>query len=48
MTMELTWTMKEFFKTCISNGCTVDEKDPKDIQKEIGEGDSKIPLDRSI
>ena len=40
-------TAKEVLGTCVSLGCTVEKKSPKDIQKEIDEGkwDEKFPKD---
>ncbi|KAL6198086.1 hypothetical protein ACLB2K_027878 [Fragaria x ananassa] len=32
-------------RTCVSVGCTVDGKDPKDLQQEITDGDVEVPLD---
>ncbi|KAL4581314.1 hypothetical protein LXL04_017525 [Taraxacum kok-saghyz] len=39
MAKELAGTVKELLGTCISVGCTVDGKDPKDLQQEIADGD---------
>uniref|UniRef100_K4BS09 Ribosomal protein L11 C-terminal domain-containing protein n=1 Tax=Solanum lycopersicum TaxID=4081 RepID=K4BS09_SOLLC len=36
---------KEILGTCVSVGCTVDGKDPKDLQQEIIDGDEEIPQD---
>ncbi|CAM8910628.1 unnamed protein product [Rhodiola kirilowii] len=36
-------TVKEILGTCVSVGCTVDGKDPKDVQKEIDNGDIEVP-----
>ncbi|KAL5063264.1 hypothetical protein RYX36_025001, partial [Vicia faba] len=38
-------TVKEILGTCVSVGCTVDGKDPKDLQQEINDGDVEIPLE---
>ncbi|GFP97139.1 60S ribosomal protein l12 [Phtheirospermum japonicum] len=35
----------EILGTCVSVGCTVDGKDPKDLQQEILDGDVEIPQD---
>ncbi|KAL0896861.1 hypothetical protein Bca101_080822 [Brassica carinata] len=40
---ELSGTVREILGTCVSVGCTVDGKDPKDIQQEIQEGEVEIP-----
>ncbi|CAN1142958.1 60S ribosomal protein L12-3 [Linum perenne] len=40
---ELSGTVKEILGTCVSVGCTVDGKDPKDLQEEINDGDVEIP-----
>ncbi|PIA29103.1 hypothetical protein AQUCO_06200002v1 [Aquilegia coerulea] len=45
MAKELTGTVKEILGTCVSVGCTVDGKDPKDLQQEIADGDIEIPQD---
>ncbi|KAF5192974.1 60S ribosomal protein L12 [Thalictrum thalictroides] len=45
MAKELTGTVKEILGTCVSVGCTVDGKDPKDLQQEIADGDVVIPQD---
>ncbi|KAI3511780.1 hypothetical protein L1887_18941 [Cichorium endivia] len=45
MAKELQGTVKEILGTCVSVGCTVDGKDPKDLQQEIADGDVEIPLD---
>ncbi|KAM1011048.1 hypothetical protein ACFX13_047189 [Malus domestica] len=41
MAMELAGTVKEILGTCVSVGCTVDGRNPKDI----ADGDVEIPLD---
>ncbi|KAH7542630.1 hypothetical protein FEM48_Zijuj02G0094500 [Ziziphus jujuba var. spinosa] len=38
MAKDLTGTVKEILGTCVSVGCTVDGKDPKDLQQEITDG----------
>nr|ABK21890.1 unknown [Picea sitchensis] len=43
MAKELAGTVKEILGTCLSVGCTVDGKDPKDVQTEIDEGEVEIP-----
>jgi large subunit ribosomal protein L12e len=43
MAKELSGTVKEILGTCVSVGCTVDGKDPKDLQQEIDDGDVEIP-----
>ncbi|CAN1142957.1 60S ribosomal protein L12-3 [Linum perenne] len=43
MAKELSGTVKEILGTCVSVGCTVDGKDPKDLQEEINDGDVEIP-----
>ncbi len=43
MAKSLSGTVKEILGTCVSVGCTVDGKDPKDLQKEIDEGEVEIP-----
>ncbi|MED6216902.1 60S ribosomal protein L12-3 [Stylosanthes scabra] len=45
MAKELSGTVKEILGTCVSVGCTVDGKDPKDLQEEITDGDVEIPQD---
>ncbi|KAJ0725841.1 putative ribosomal protein L11/L12 [Helianthus annuus] len=45
MAKELQGTVKEILGTCVSVGCTVDGKDPKDLQQEIADGDVEIPQD---
>jgi hypothetical protein len=39
---ELAGTVKEILSTCVSVGCTVDGKDPKDLQTEIDDGEVEI------
>jgi len=36
-------TVKEILGTCVSIGCTIDGKNPKDIQKAIDKGEIEIP-----
>nr|GMD22624.1 60S ribosomal protein L12 [Ipomoea batatas]GME21278.1 60S ribosomal protein L12 [Ipomoea batatas] len=43
MAKDLTGTVKEILGTCVSVGCTVDGKDPKDLQQEIADGEVEIP-----
>lgn len=43
MAKEMSGTVKEILGTCVSVGCTVDNKDPKDLQTEIDEGEVEIP-----
>ncbi|CAA2953279.1 60S ribosomal L12 [Olea europaea subsp. europaea] len=45
MAKDFSGTVKEILGTCVSVGCTIDGKDPKDLQQEITDGDVKIPLD---
>ncbi|KAL6499796.1 60S ribosomal protein L12 [Orobanche gracilis] len=45
MAKDLAGTVKEILGTCVSVGCTVDGKDPKDLQQEIADGDVEIPQD---
>ncbi|XP_030958491.1 60S ribosomal protein L12-like [Quercus lobata] len=45
MAKDLSGTVKEILGTCVSVGCTVDGKDPKDLQQEISDGDMEVPLD---
>ncbi|KAK4776087.1 hypothetical protein SAY87_024048 [Trapa incisa] len=47
MAKDLSGTVKEILGTCVSVGCTVDGKDPKDLQQEItdGDGDVEVPTD---
>ncbi|EEB07450.1 60S ribosomal protein L12 [Schizosaccharomyces japonicus yFS275] len=40
---ELSGTVKEILGTCFSVGCTVDGKNPHDLQKEIDAGEVEIP-----
>ena len=39
---EFSGTVKEILGTCVSIGCTVDGKDPRDIQKEIDQGTIEV------
>ncbi|GAB2233687.1 hypothetical protein Droror1_Dr00002916 [Drosera rotundifolia] len=45
MAKELKGTVKEILGTCVSVGCTVDGKSPKDVQEEIDDGDVEVPTD---
>ena len=45
MAKDLSGTVKEILGTCVSVGCTVDGKSPKDLQEEIDDGDVEVPLD---
>ncbi|KAK7826144.1 60s ribosomal protein l12 [Quercus suber] len=45
MAKDLSGTVKEVLGTCLSMGCTVYGKDPKDLQQEISDGDVEVPLD---
>ena len=45
MAKDLSGTVKEILDTCVSVGCMVNGKDPKDLQQEISDGDVEIPLD---
>ncbi|KAL0417724.1 UNVERIFIED_CONTAM: 60S ribosomal protein L12-3 [Sesamum radiatum] len=45
MAKDLAGTVKEILGTCVSVGCTVDGKDPKDLQQEITDGDVEVPQD---
>ncbi|RDY02901.1 60S ribosomal protein L12, partial [Mucuna pruriens] len=42
MAKDLSGTIKEILGTCVSVGCTVDGKDPKDLQQEITDGDIEV------
>ncbi|KAF5773076.1 putative ribosomal protein L11/L12 [Helianthus annuus] len=44
MARELSGTVMEILGTCVSVGCKVDGKDPKDLQQEIADGYVEIPL----
>ncbi|KAG6504815.1 hypothetical protein ZIOFF_037163 [Zingiber officinale] len=41
MAKDLSGTVKEILGTCVSVGCTVDGKDPKDLQQEISDGEAE-------
>jgi len=41
MSIELAGSVKEILGTCISLGCTVDKKSPKDVTAEINSGERK-------
>ena len=43
MAKDFSGTIKEILGTCVSIGCMVDRKDPKDLQQEIIYGDMEIP-----
>ncbi|KAI3849738.1 hypothetical protein MKW98_026652 [Papaver atlanticum] len=43
MAKDLSGTVKEILGTCVSVGCTVDSKDPKDVQEQIDNGDVEVP-----
>ena len=43
MAITLAGTVKEILGTCLSVGCTVDGKNPKDVQAEITDGTIEIP-----
>ncbi|MBA0845748.1 hypothetical protein Goarm_022490, partial [Gossypium armourianum] len=45
MAKDLRGTVKEILGTCVSVGCTVDGKDPKDLQQEISDGEIDVPLE---
>ncbi|GJT92561.1 60S ribosomal protein L12 [Tanacetum coccineum] len=45
MAKELQGTVKEILGTCVSVGCMVDGKNPKDLQQEIADGDVEVPED---
>jgi len=36
-------TVKEILGTCVSVGCTVEGQDPRDVQKQIDEGEIDVP-----
>ncbi|KAL9331649.1 hypothetical protein ACSQ67_001259 [Phaseolus vulgaris] len=44
MAKDLGRSIKEILGTCVSVGCTVNGKDPKDPQQEISDGDIEVPL----
>ncbi|CAL9755432.1 unnamed protein product, partial [Musa acuminata subsp. burmannicoides] len=48
MAKDLSGTVKEILGTCVSVGCTVDGKDPKDLQQEISDGDVEVPLEHRM
>ncbi|XP_058082718.1 large ribosomal subunit protein uL11x-like [Magnolia sinica] len=39
---DLSGTIKEILGTCVLVGCTVDGKDPKELQQEIGDEDVEV------
>ncbi|XP_072957132.1 large ribosomal subunit protein uL11x-like [Typha angustifolia] len=43
MAKDLAGSVKEILGTCVSVGCTVDGKDPKDLQTEISNDEVDIP-----
>jgi large subunit ribosomal protein L12e len=43
MSKDLTGTVKKILGTCVSVDCTVDGKDPKDLQTEISDGEVDVP-----
>ncbi|KAJ0670951.1 putative ribosomal protein L11/L12 [Helianthus annuus] len=43
MAKELSGAVMEILGTCVSVGCTVDGKDPKDLQQKIADGYVEIP-----
>ncbi|XP_041026845.1 60S ribosomal protein L12-like [Juglans microcarpa x Juglans regia] len=45
MAKDLFGTVKEILGMCMSIGCMVDGKDPKNLQQEITDFDVEIPLD---
>ncbi|KAL0017386.1 hypothetical protein SO802_004455 [Lithocarpus litseifolius] len=45
MAKDLSGTVKVILGTCVSVGCRVNGKDPKDLQQEISDGDVEVPLD---
>ena len=45
MAKDFSWTVMVILETSVSVGCTVDGKDPKDLQQEITDGDVEIPQD---
>ncbi|XP_022013672.2 60S ribosomal protein L12, partial [Helianthus annuus] len=45
MAKELSGEVMEILGTCVSVGCTVDGKDPKDLQQKIADGYVEIPVE---
>ncbi|KAF0852744.1 60S large subunit ribosomal protein uL11 (rpL12) [Andalucia godoyi] len=43
MAKEFVGTVKEILGSCVSVGCTVDSKDPRDVQKAIDAGEISVP-----
>lgn len=43
MAKELQGTVKEILGTCVSVGCSVDGKSPRDLQEAIDEGEIEVP-----
>ena len=39
---EFTGTVKDVLGTCVSVGCSVDGKSPKDVQKQIDNGEVEV------
>ncbi|KAL0846126.1 hypothetical protein Bca101_019372 [Brassica carinata] len=40
--IELSWTVREIFETCVVAGCTADGNDLKDLRQDIQEGEINI------
>ena len=43
MAVQFAGTVKEILGTCVSVGCTVEEKDPREVQQEIDDGEVVPP-----
>ena len=43
MAKEFVGTIKEVLGTCVSVGCTVDDRDPREIQEDIDDGEIDCP-----
>lgn len=43
MAKEFKGTVKEILGTCVSVGCTVSGKDPRQLQKDVDSGVVKVP-----
>ena len=41
---DLSGTIREILGTCVSVGCTVDDRSPKDLAIEIRDGELEVPL----
>lgn len=41
---DLSGTIREILGTCVSVGCTVDGRSPKDLANEIKDGELEVPL----